>query len=50
MLIDTRNSPHAKVYSLPQGNVRWRAGFWLDRFNTCFLVKEIKTHQEMILC
>jgi len=35
MLIDTRKSPYAKVYSLPQGSLRWRDGFWLDRFNTC---------------
>jgi len=35
MLIDTKKSSYAKVYSLPQGSMRWREGFWLDRFNTC---------------
>ncbi|MCL2571383.1 MAG: glycoside hydrolase family 127 protein [Defluviitaleaceae bacterium] len=35
MLIDTKKSPYAKVYSLPQNSVKWQPGFWLDRFNTC---------------
>lgn len=34
MLVDTSKSPFAKVCSLPSGAVRWRSGFWLDRFNT----------------
>lgn len=35
MLIDTTNSPYARVHSLPQGSLHWQKGFWLDRFNTC---------------
>lgn len=35
MLIDTKNSKFAHTSSLPQGNLRWTRGFWLDRFNTC---------------
>ena len=35
MLIDTANSGFAKVYGLPQNSVRWDAGFWRDRFDTC---------------
>ena len=34
MLIDTSKSPYAKVYSIPQEDVNWDIGFWLDRFNT----------------
>ncbi len=34
MLADTRKSPSAKAWALPVGAVRWRPGFWLDRFNT----------------
>ena len=34
MLIDTSKSPYAKVYSIPQEDVNWDNGFWLDRFNT----------------
>jgi len=35
MLIDTKKSPYAKVYSLDQKNINWRDGFWKDRFNDC---------------
>lgn len=35
MLMDTRKSAYAKVCSLPEKSIRWRPGFWLDRFNTC---------------
>lgn len=34
MLADTRKSKNAKAWPLPVGAVRWRPGFWLDRFNT----------------
>lgn len=33
MLIDTRHSPYAKVYSVPQERVNWDKGFWLDHYN-----------------
>jgi len=35
MIVDTKNSPFSKVYSLPLGSLRLKEGFWLDRFNTC---------------
>ncbi|MFH1880250.1 MAG: beta-L-arabinofuranosidase domain-containing protein [Bacillota bacterium] len=35
MLIDTRHSSHARVFGLSQADVRWDAGFWQDRFDTC---------------
>lgn len=35
MLIDTKKSPHAKAYSLDQKDIRWREGFWQDRFDLC---------------
>lgn len=33
MLIDTKKSPYAKVYSIPQENVDWDGGFWRERFD-----------------
>ncbi len=35
MLTDTRHSRFAKVYGLPLPDVRWDAGFWKNRFDTC---------------
>ena len=35
MLMDTNNSRFAKVFDLPQQDVRWDAGFWKNRFDTC---------------
>lgn len=35
MLIDTKKSPFAKVYSIPQTEIQWKDGFWNDRFNDC---------------
>ena len=34
-LIETRNSPHARVRSVGMGESRWTAGFWADQFRTC---------------
>jgi hypothetical protein len=33
MLIDTTNSPHAKVCPIPQQNITWLPGLWNDVFN-----------------
>lgn len=35
MLINTEKSPYAKVYPLPQDNIKWKNGFWKDRFDQC---------------
>jgi DUF1680 family protein len=35
MVIDTRNSPHAKAHALDLKDLRWRKGFWQDRFDLC---------------
>lgn len=35
MLIDTKKSPYAKVYSVPLENIRLKEGFWQDRFDDC---------------
>jgi len=35
MLIDTRKSSYAKVYSLSHADVHWETGFWKDHFDTC---------------
>jgi DUF1680 family protein len=33
--VDTSNSPHVKLRSLPMADVRWTTGFWADRFELC---------------
>ncbi|MDG5785883.1 glycoside hydrolase family 127 protein [Evansella sp. AB-P1] len=35
MLIDTRKSKYAKVYSLPVQAINWNEGFWKERFDVC---------------
>ncbi|MEG7530860.1 MAG: glycoside hydrolase family 127 protein [Hungatella sp.] len=35
MLIDTKNSPYANVWSLPCKAVMWRTGFWEDTLMMC---------------
>ncbi|OQB12614.1 MAG: Non-reducing end beta-L-arabinofuranosidase [Firmicutes bacterium ADurb.Bin193] len=35
MLFDTKKSPHAKTYAVDQKNIKWREGFWQERFSTC---------------
>jgi len=34
MILDTSKSPFAKVYSINKTQIKWKDGFWLDRFNT----------------
>ena len=35
MLIQTKNSPHAKAHPLGGAGVRWTSGLWKERFDTC---------------
>lgn len=34
-VVDTSQSPHVKLRSLPMEDVKWTAGFWADRFELC---------------
>lgn len=38
MLIETRNSPYAKVYQPDAHDVRWTGGLWKERTDTCATV------------
>lgn len=38
MLVDTSQSPHAKLRSVALANVRWTAGFWHEQFDRCHQV------------
>lgn len=38
MLVDTSQSPHARLYSIPLDNVRWTGGFWGEQFARCYQV------------
>lgn len=38
MLVDTSQSPHAKLISLPLDSVRWTGGFWGEQFERCHQV------------
>ncbi|MCB0047335.1 MAG: glycoside hydrolase family 127 protein [Caldilineaceae bacterium] len=35
MLVDTSQSPYAKLTSLPLDSVQWTGGFWDERFDRC---------------
>lgn len=34
-MLDTSNSPHVKLRSIPIGACRWTEGFWADKFKQC---------------
>ncbi len=38
MLVDTSESPHAKLHSIPLSGVRWTGGFWGEQFERCHQV------------
>ncbi|MEZ4869082.1 MAG: glycoside hydrolase family 127 protein [Caldilineaceae bacterium] len=38
MLVDTSQSPHAKLHSVPLDRVRWTGGFWGEQFDRCHQV------------
>ena len=38
MLVDTSQSPHAKLHSVPLANVQWTGGFWGEQFDRCHQV------------
>ncbi|MCB9136821.1 MAG: glycoside hydrolase family 127 protein [Caldilineaceae bacterium] len=38
MLVDTSQSPYAKLTSLPLDSVQWTGGFWGERFDRCHRV------------
>ncbi|SFC15080.1 hypothetical protein SAMN05421747_10588 [Parapedobacter composti] len=34
-LVNTRRSPHAKLYTVDMDAVKWTEGFWAERFSVC---------------
>jgi len=52
-LVNTSASPHAKMYSVGLGDVKWTSGFWGERMEVCknVMVPQLwKTYNDAQLC